>query len=447
MIDNKTPGIAQLGSVWLPLPHLLMLPFAASYTLWRNGLAGSFVSMICYILSAICIFKIVKLLTNNVYASTIGSLIFIFNPNILYMQSIPMTELSLIATMLFGTYFFVKWLFNQLATSLVLYEGWFVLAVCTLIILVEGTVFTKRKNRSEGQALLFATLGSFGILLWILWNLAIFGNPLYFLDGPYSAQAQQKQLAASGHLPTKYNFLLSLHTIFQTIYMNVGGLIIILAFSASIIVYLRFRKNKNIIYALLVLLAPVILDLITLVFGVTAITTNLPKTFNIRYGTMAVPFIAVLIAVAFSSIKVHNFVKSSIATLLVIAVFLVPVVTLNSKANDSWVASPSTLAFEDAISSNYKDGNILASDYVFDPLMQQVGIPLHNYIEEGNGSLWKSALGNPRSHVNYVLMSTGNGRPDPVYKDYLKNRLLFDKYFRVAYDNNGYELLVIKARL
>jgi len=28
VVDNLTPGIAQIGTVWLPLPHLLMLIFA-----------------------------------------------------------------------------------------------------------------------------------------------------------------------------------------------------------------------------------------------------------------------------------------------------------------------------------------------------------------------------------------------------------------------------------
>ena len=27
ILDSRNPGLVQLGSVWLPLPHLLMLPF------------------------------------------------------------------------------------------------------------------------------------------------------------------------------------------------------------------------------------------------------------------------------------------------------------------------------------------------------------------------------------------------------------------------------------
>ena len=42
VFDNTTPGLAQLGGVWLPLPHVLMLPFIWNDYLWRTGLAGSF---------------------------------------------------------------------------------------------------------------------------------------------------------------------------------------------------------------------------------------------------------------------------------------------------------------------------------------------------------------------------------------------------------------------
>ena len=40
VVDSRTPGPEQLGTVWLPLPHLLMLPFVLSNHLWRTGLAG-----------------------------------------------------------------------------------------------------------------------------------------------------------------------------------------------------------------------------------------------------------------------------------------------------------------------------------------------------------------------------------------------------------------------
>src|SRR6201982_260509 len=40
LFDNIQPGLRQLGTVWLPLPHILMAPLAAIDPLWRSGAAG-----------------------------------------------------------------------------------------------------------------------------------------------------------------------------------------------------------------------------------------------------------------------------------------------------------------------------------------------------------------------------------------------------------------------
>src|ERR687888_651032 len=49
LFDNLQPGLRQLGTVWPPLPHILMAPLAAIYPLWRSGAAGSLISVACFI--------------------------------------------------------------------------------------------------------------------------------------------------------------------------------------------------------------------------------------------------------------------------------------------------------------------------------------------------------------------------------------------------------------
>src|SRR5690348_6264740 len=51
VVNGLTPGFAQLGGIWLPLSHLLMLPFIIFDPLWRTGLAGSIISGICYVIA------------------------------------------------------------------------------------------------------------------------------------------------------------------------------------------------------------------------------------------------------------------------------------------------------------------------------------------------------------------------------------------------------------
>ncbi len=47
ILDSRNPGLGQLGGVWLPLPHLLMMPFVQKTEWWQNGLAGVWPSMSC----------------------------------------------------------------------------------------------------------------------------------------------------------------------------------------------------------------------------------------------------------------------------------------------------------------------------------------------------------------------------------------------------------------
>jgi len=44
LVDTNTPGLGQLGLVWLPLPHLLMLPFVWKMEWWQDGMAGAWPS-------------------------------------------------------------------------------------------------------------------------------------------------------------------------------------------------------------------------------------------------------------------------------------------------------------------------------------------------------------------------------------------------------------------
>src|SRR5260370_42305441 len=51
VFDSRTPGLLQLGTVWLPLPHLLMIPFLVSDWMWQTGIGGSIPALIAYVFS------------------------------------------------------------------------------------------------------------------------------------------------------------------------------------------------------------------------------------------------------------------------------------------------------------------------------------------------------------------------------------------------------------
>ena len=75
--DSLTPGISQqLGKAWLPIPAVMILPFAYFDFLWYTGLAGSIVNLTCFVITACCIFLAVRLITEHRLSQYIAVFIF-----------------------------------------------------------------------------------------------------------------------------------------------------------------------------------------------------------------------------------------------------------------------------------------------------------------------------------------------------------------------------------
>ncbi len=60
VFDSRTPGVFQLGTVWLPLPHLLDIPFILNDRLWQTGLGSSVPSMVAYVAGTLGVFRLVS---------------------------------------------------------------------------------------------------------------------------------------------------------------------------------------------------------------------------------------------------------------------------------------------------------------------------------------------------------------------------------------------------
>ena len=112
-----TPGAGQLGAVWLPLPHLLMLPFIWNNWAFYSGFAGSAVMMASYVLCTLFVYKFVWRMTRPYSAAAAGLPVFALNPNILYMQSTPMTEMLMFTTMMGAVYGLLCWVQTDDATG------------------------------------------------------------------------------------------------------------------------------------------------------------------------------------------------------------------------------------------------------------------------------------------------------------------------------------------
>jgi 4-amino-4-deoxy-L-arabinose transferase-like glycosyltransferase len=235
----NAPG--QLGAVWLPLPHLLMMPFAWNNTLYQDGLAGSIISMIAFVLTVVLIYGIGLQLTGQRLAGLVAAAVFGLNANMLYMQTTPMTESLLFCLLAAMVYFVLKWADTDRSRYLVIaggsallatltrYESWTILAC--MAVALTCIAWTKDQNlprklhlrRVIDRVLLAGFIGLSGIIFWLAWNWIFLGNPLYFQDGLYAKPALwlSNHEPAIGHLGVAFKtYWLTNRPIFDNLHVR-----------------------------------------------------------------------------------------------------------------------------------------------------------------------------------------------------------------------------------
>jgi hypothetical protein len=230
VIDSRVPGWVQLGTTWLPLPHLMMIPFVRDMELWRTGLGGAIPSAICMALGSTFLFASIRRIFDDLAAAAVGAAVFLLNPNTLYLGSIPMTEPALYASLFALLYFTVRFGDTQgwgavtgaalaaCAGSLTRYEAWFLLPFAALYICLKGG------EKRWPATVLFCALAGAGPVLWLLHNWWYFEDALYFYRGPWSAKAIQGKLP----YPGRGDWRMAAHYFFEAGRLVVGlpGLVV-----------------------------------------------------------------------------------------------------------------------------------------------------------------------------------------------------------------------------
>jgi hypothetical protein len=131
ILDSITPGWEQVGAVWLPLPHLLNMLPAQIDVLYRTGAFAILLSVLAHALAAGSLAATVQMLTRSTAGGVAAAALYATNPNVLYLQSTPMTE-----PLLFGLTAWQVLLFTRWATSGALSErppaslGWVTILAC-----------------------------------------------------------------------------------------------------------------------------------------------------------------------------------------------------------------------------------------------------------------------------------------------------------------------------
>ena len=421
VVEGLKPGLAQLGSVWLPLTHLLMVPTIWDDFMWHSGLSGAIQSMAAFVGTGVLVYKFLEKLKVGQLGRLLGVAVFAANLNVLYLQSTATTELPLLFTMTAGCYLLLRWhqtdnildlilsAFWIASSTLIRYDGWFLLLFSAVLVLVHTWVKRGYKT-SEGMTILFCTLGGFGIFLWLLWNQLIFKDALYFAFGPFSAHAQQEQLSQAGVLATKGNLLLSAKIYFYALMYNSYTLPAIFgAFGAMLLLRDRLLPLTWRL-ASLTLLAPLVFNILSLYLGfsvlfVQGLSGN--TWFNVRYGVMLMPSIAIFVGFLIDRLKDLRWVIIGLLSFVLFFAFVnQDAVTIDdarvgaSQKNVSEVAS-----YLNSFAKN-QSGFILISAASHDAIIFSSGLPMKRFIHEGTGVYWTAATTAPDRWARWIIMRT-----------------------------------------
>src|SRR5579863_5231402 len=215
VIDSHRPGLSQLGSVWLPLPHLLMIPLVAVYAWWADGIAGMIPSALAYIAACAGIYRLARHWLRP-SAAIVALLFFGLNANLLYLQSTAMTEPLFLCEMVWLTVWLVEWrqalnnnppraarLLGCIALVLVAavftrYDGW----ILAFLAWTSIGVVQLRTSTLRSRTFWIASAAVVAApIVWFAYNAVVFGDWLDFARGPYSAAAIEMRTATPGSGP------------------------------------------------------------------------------------------------------------------------------------------------------------------------------------------------------------------------------------------------------
>lgn len=449
VINSPTAGFAQLGGVWLPLPHLLMLPLVWIDPLYYNGFAGSCISMISYVVTAMFVYKIVLGLTKARVPAIAGVAVFALNPNMLYMQSTPMTELLLFATITAMVYYVQQWIqteryqslfmagFAALLGCLTRYEAWLFTFVLTCIVFA---VALKRHGwqRADGTVVSFVFFAWASIVGWIGWNQLILGDALYWKSGEYAKSSLwvDSQDPSVGHLVT------AIKTYSYAILHDFGWPVVVLSLLGLVALCLLKPKADMLpTLGLLVFFPFFVYSIWSAERPLNVIETS-GNLYNLRFalimGLFAAIAIGVLVGVLPRPIRVIGLVVAALCTVsLLMSGGTSNIITI--KETQFGLQRTINIApngVSDFLRQNYDGGKLLAESFGNETILFDARISLGMNIYEGSNKLWEPALHSPAEHdIQWIIMRRGDV-PDRVYQT-LNGSSQLDSY-TLAYSNDTY---------
>ncbi len=457
VFDSHQPRFSQLGSVWLPLPHVLLIPFVQVYSWWADGFAGVFPSALAYLAACCGIYRLARRWLPPT-AAAVALAFFALNPNLLYLQTTAMTEPLFLCEMIWVVVWLVEWhsslnqvitnsdpqsrnrdadrsarLLWSIAVALVAavftrYDGW---VMALLAWTGVGLVLAQRRRLRSRAFWLASILVVAAPIAWFLYNSVAFGDWLFFLRGPYSAKAIEMRTAAPGFPPHPgwHNPWVGLIFFVKAAEMDAaalacGNLLLTLSLMGTACAWIIARR-RAFAWALLLWL-PVPFYAYSVAYG--SVPIFLPvwwphSWYNTRYGIELLPafalglgFIAHFIVSAVHEFKPRWAQYASAALFALVALnayqmlrerplaYFEGIKNLHAR-RPIFIQIPPVLR---ALLAQRPGGLILMDTSVYPEIVTLTGIPLRQTINESDLDLYREALSAPAAHAAIVLAFDGD---------------------------------------
>ncbi len=461
VVDNRHPiqSYGQLGTVWLPLQHIAMLPFVWNDALWRSGIAGAIPGMVAYVLGALAVFRLVNVRAGQL-AAYVAAAIYALNPNLLYLQATAMNEPIFLAFFLWTLVYLDEFLratlppdseapptaaqmkppraleacgITMAGGALTRYDEWFAGIIVGLFLMWAFVMwwrrtFESRQRRTLAKSLIeVLVLNALVPVYWLIYTYFISGRAFDFATGPYSAKAIALRTTAHGAAPypgQQHLFTAALYFL-KAAQLNVGAAawgqaLFALALGGTALAVWRFRRFG----ILLLLWLPLAFYALSIAYGSVPIYIPVWYPFsyyNVRYGLELLPVFAV-----FPAILAGYLVERFTARTLRFAPLLVVIATVAASYVSAYRESPITLreaqvnsggriALEQGLASFLtglpRSSTLLMYEAEHAGALPMAGIPLRHIISEAEHPDWEWALLDPAGQAEYIIACQG----DPVW--------------------------------
>lgn len=432
IIDSLTPGWQQIGAVWLPLPHLLNMFPVQIDVLYRTGASAIAISVLSMSLAIWAISSVIRGLTGSTSGAIAASALLLLNPNVLYLQSTPMTEPLLFAAVMISIALTTKWLIDRASASLdragvalaaaclTRYEAWPIAAAIvglTVVVLIRQGISLGPSVRATARLAAYPVIVIALFLVNSRWTVgAWFVSSGFFVP---------ENVDALGHPLVAWDQLR------EGLYRLSGTALVWSGYAGVVLIAVTCLGSKTKI-PLLLLLAPVAAAALPLGAYIQG------HPFRIRYD---VPLVAACAALSGGGIALLWRRIQPIAAVVVIAGAVIQAHPLDRNAPLIVESQRDAVnrRGREAVTAylvHHRDGRtIMMSMGSLGHYMQDLsaeGFTIHDFLHEGNGDIWNFALTDPKAVVGFIAIEEKAEGGDALDQEAHRHPAFLDGFTRVA---------------